>query len=65
MNKSHTSELSRLGVPFFNISPEIVVGSDIVEGEHDGNGGLIRIKEIELQKLRKKMIHLIEDLCSE
>lgn len=65
MIKSHTSELSRLGVPFFNTSPELVVGNGVVEGEDDRKGGLIRIKEIELKKLREKMIHLIEDLCSE
>lgn len=65
MIKSHTSELSRLGIPFFNTSPELIVGSDVVEGEADGKRGLIRIKEIELKKLREKMIHLIEDLCSE
>lgn len=65
MIKSHTSELSRLGVPFFNTSPEIVLGSGGVEGEDDGKGGLIRIEETELKKLREKMIHLIEDLCSE
>lgn len=65
MIKSHTSELSRLGVPFFNTSSELVVGSDVVEGEDDGKGGLTRIKETELKKLREKMIHLIEDLCSE
>lgn len=64
MIKSHTSELSRLGVPFFNTSPELV-GSGGVEEEDDGKGGLIRIKENELKKLREKMIHLIEDLCSE
>lgn len=65
MIKSHTSELSRLGVPFFNTSPGLIVGSGGVEGEDDGKGGLIRIKESELKKLREKMIHLIEDLCSE
>lgn len=65
MIKSHTSELSRLGVPFFNTSPELIAGSGGVEGEDDGKGGLIRIKETELKKLREKMIRLIEDLCSE
>lgn len=65
MIKSHASELSRLGVPFFNTSPELVVGSEVVEGEEDREGGLIRIKEIELKKLREKIIHLMEDLCSE
>lgn len=65
MIKSHTSELFRLGVPFFNTSPELVMVGDEAEGEDDRKGALIRIKEIELKKLREKMIHLMEDLCSE
>lgn len=65
MIKSHITELSRLGVPFFNTSPELVVGSEGVEGEDEREGGLIQIKEIELKNLREKMIHLMEDLCSE
>lgn len=66
MIKSHKSELSRLGVPFFNTSPELVVGSEVVEGEDDGKeSGVIRIKENELTKLREKMVNLLEDLCSE
>lgn len=65
MINSHTSELSRLGVPFFNTSPELVMGSDVVQMEDDRKGGLIRIKEIELRRLREKMIHLMEDLCEE
>lgn len=66
MIKSHKSELSRLGVPFFNTSPELVVGSEVFEGEDDGKeSGVIRIKENELTKLREKMVNLLEDLCSE
>lgn len=41
------------------------MGSDVVQREEDRKGGLIRIKEIELKKLREKMIHLMEDLCEE
>lgn len=65
MIKSHTSELSRLGVPFFNTSPELVVNNEAVEGEDDGKTGVVRIKENELKKLREKMVRLLEDLCSE
>lgn len=65
MIKSHTSELSRLGVPFFNTSPELVVKNEVVAGEDDGKGGLVRIKENELKQLREKMVGLLQDLCSE
>lgn len=64
MIKSHTSELSRLGVPFFNTSPELVVDSEVFGGEDDGKG-VIRIKEHELKKFRDKMVRFLEDLCSE
>lgn len=66
MIKSHTSELSRLGVPFFNTSPELVVGSEVAVGEDDGKErGVTRINENEMQKLREKIVRLLEDLCSE
>ena len=52
-----TAELERVGVPFFRIQKGLVVG----KGEKEEG----KIDEEELQRLRMKMLGLLEDLCKD
>ena len=52
-----TAELERLGVPFFRMQKDLVVG----KGEKEEG----KIDEEELQRLRMKMVGLLEDLSKD
>ncbi len=52
------AELSRLGVPFFNTSPDLMVPAS-------GQGREGALDEEELKKQRTKMLGMLEDLCAE
>ena len=52
-----TAELERLGVPFFRMQKDLVVG----KGKKEEG----KIDEEELQRLRMKMAGLLEDLCKD
>ena len=52
-----TAELERVGVPFFRMQKGLVVG----KGEKEEG----KIDEEELQRLRMKMVGLLEDLCKD
>jgi hypothetical protein len=69
MVKEFTSKLRSLGVPFFGTKVELV---RIPNKETDGAGGLKGPKdekglvdEAELVKMQKKMLAMLEDLCSD
>lgn len=57
-----TAELARLGVPFFNTRPELLV-SNSEDGERRKTEGLL--DESQLRELQAKILVLLEDLCSE
>lgn len=57
-----TAELARLGVPFFNTRPELLV-SNSEDGEGRKTEGLL--DESQLRELQAKILVLLEDLCSE
>jgi len=66
--KEFTSKLRSLGVPFFGTKSELVKRSgkeddgEEIEGPKDEKGV---IDEADLVKLQKRMLSLLEDLCSE
>lgn len=68
MIKEFTTKLRSLGVPFFGTKTELVkiVGRQVKE---DGNGGPKdekgMIDEAELVKLQRRMLAILEDLCSD
>lgn len=68
MVKEFTSRLRSLGVPFFGTKSDLVriAGKEIVgngnEGPKDEKG---MIDEAELVKLQKRMLAILEDLCSD
>lgn len=81
MTADSTSELARLGVPFFSIRPELVRrGGASTERRSESDtetwaeaGRTSReygmegemLDEEELSALRRRMIALLEDLCAE
>lgn len=67
MAKEFTAKLRSLGVPFFGTKSDLVriSGNETVGtagNNHQGEKGLI--DESELVKLQKKMLAILEDLCS-
>jgi hypothetical protein len=66
--KEFTSKLRSLGVPFFGTKSELVkragkkVDGDQTDGTKNEKG---MIDEAELVKLQKRMLGLLEDLCSD
>lgn len=69
MTKEFSAKLKSLGVPFFGTKVELVRvankdGSD-EKASQVSNDGTGLIEELELIKLQKKMISLLEDLCGD
>jgi hypothetical protein len=68
MAKEFTSKLRNLGVPFFETKSELVRKAK-KEAAGDGNDGPKdekgTIDEAELVKLQKRMLAILEDLCSD
>jgi len=69
MTKEFSAKLKSLGVPFFGTRSELVRvtkkdGSEEKDAQHS-SGGKGMIDELDLIKLQKKMISLLEDLCGE
>jgi len=69
MTKEFSAKLKSLGVPFFGTKVELVKvakkdGSE-EKGSQISNDGKGMIDELELIKLQKKMISLLEDLCGD
>lgn len=69
MVKEMMGVLRRLGVPFFGTRSELVriaekqgVGRDGPGGGKDGMG---MIDEVELVKLQRRMLVILEDLCTD
>ena len=69
MTKEFSAKLKSLGVPFFGTKGELVRltkkeenGERASQTSGDGKGV---IDELELVKLQKKMINLLEDLCGD
>ena len=63
MVKEMMGVLKRLGVPFFGTRSELIrVAGNEGEVSRDGDG---RIDEGELVKLQRKMLVILEDLCSD
>jgi len=66
MVREFTAKLRSLGVPFFGTKSELVrvAGKEgaVSGGPKDEKG---MIDEVELLKLQKKMLAILEDLCSD
>ena len=70
MVKEMMGALRRLGVPFFGTRSELVRLKNGREGVGASGGGDVRdgkemIDEIELVKLQRRMLVILEDLCSD
>jgi hypothetical protein len=69
MVKEMNTRLRNLGVPFFGTRPDLVrpVGKEgsSATGANGSNDGKGMIDEVELVKLQRKMITILEDLCND
>lgn len=68
MVREMTTKLRNLGVPFFGTRSDLVrpIGKGGIAGGGDGGkGGDGMIDEVELVKLQRKMIAILEDLCND
>lgn len=64
MAKEMTTKLRNMGVPFFGTRTELVRPISIGEASKEAEGKAV-IDEIELVKLQRKMLSILEDLCSD
>ena len=69
MTKEFSAKLKSLGVPFFGTKNELVRMAKKDGSENKDSqvsiGGKGMIEELELIKLQKKMISLLEDMCGD
>lgn len=69
MVKEMTAKLRSLGVPFFGTRSELVrpIGKEATasRGTPDSKDEKGTIDEVELVKLQRKMLAILEDLCSD
>lgn len=66
MVRATVSELKILGVPFFGVKPDMMVRADqMVNGDAGRKLKEGKIEERELEKLQRRMLELLEDLCME
>ena len=69
MTREFSAKLKSLGVPFFGTKGELVrvpkKDGDEPKNSQTANDGEGTIDELELIKLQKKMINLLEDLCGD
>ena len=70
MIKATTLELKILGVPFFGMKSDLIVcntdvAEDVVISDAGWKAREGKIEEKELEKLQRKMLELLEDLCKE
>ena len=56
-----TAKLRSLGVPFFGTKTELIR----INGAESAAGSAFQIDEAELVKLQKKMLAILEDLCTD
>ena len=64
MVKEMMAALRKLGVPFFGTRSDLVRVAG-KEGGGDGKDGQGMIEEAELVKLQRRMLVILEDLCSD
>jgi hypothetical protein len=64
MVKEMMAALRKLGVPFFGTKSDLVRVAG-KEGGDDGKDGQGMIEEAELIKLQRRMLVILEDLCSD
>lgn len=66
MVKEMTNRLRSLGVPFFGTRSELVrANGKEAPAIHDAERAKSMIDELELMKLQRKMLVILEDLCSD
>lgn len=69
MVKEMTARLQSLGVPFFGTRSDLVrpIGKEVAasSGTADPKAEKGMIDEVELVKLQRKMLAILEDLCSD
>ena len=70
MIKATTLELKTLGVPFFGVNSDLILrntigAEDVVISEAGRKAIEGKTEERELEKLQRKMLELLEDLCKE
>lgn len=63
MAKEMTTKLRNMGVPFFGTRTELI--RPISGGTSKESNAKVVIDEIELVKLQRKMLNILEDLCSD
>ena len=66
MVRATVSELKALGVPFFGMKSDMIVRADETAiGDVKRKPNENKIEERELEKLQRRMLELLEDLCKE
>lgn len=65
MNREMTNRLRSLGVPFFGTRSNLVRSAGKEVTAEDTKDGKIMIDEVELVKLQRKMLAILEDLCND
>jgi hypothetical protein len=69
MTREMTTKLKNLGVPFFGTRSELVrpirKEGGLAAGVDVSKGGEGMIDEVELVRLQRKMITILEDLCND
>jgi hypothetical protein len=63
MSDFHAAELKRLGVPFFGVSPSLIIANDLQQ-THAARDPLSKamITQEELLVLQRKMLQYLEDM---
>lgn len=66
MIRATVSELKALGVPFFGMNPGMILrGDETANGDVERKPNGNKIEERELERLQRRMLELLEDLCKE
>jgi hypothetical protein len=63
MHTFHDKELKRLGVPFFGVSPDLIIANELQQTAAERNPlSKATITQEELSQLQRKMIQYLEDM---
>lgn len=65
MNREMSNRLRSLGVPFFGTRSDLVRPAGKEVTADDTKDGKVMIDEVDLVKLQRKMLAILEDLCND
>jgi len=65
MNREMSNRLRSLGVPFFGTRTDRVRPAGKEATAEESRDGKVMIDEVELVKLQRKMLAILEDLCND